>query len=352
MSLLFTHDEILKRSKALTFNDVLLMPRHSEMDSRHTPKLQSKLSKNITLDSPIIASNMDTITEAEMVMAMSEIGATGILHRFIDIGQQVEQVKRVKSFLLERSLKSPICASIGVKEGGLKRAQALVKAGVDLLTIDIAHGDSVMMIDTLSIIKREFPHIDVIAGNTASYDGVKRLVEAGADAIKVGIGPGSMCTTRLITGCGVPQLTAIAFAYEALKGTGIPLIADGGIKHSGDMVKAFAAGADTVMVGSLLSGTIETPGEVKNGKKLYRGMASKSAQVSWRGGVSEGLAPEGEATQVNCKGTVKQVISEITGGIKSGMTYLNAPQIEDIRRNAQFMEMTASGFSESRPHGL
>ena len=352
MSLMFTYNEILERSKALTFNDVLLMPKHSEINSRHLPTLKSRLTKNYELETPIIAANMDTVTEADMALAMAKLGAMGILHRFMDTEEQVAQIQKVKSMQAELGINAPIAASVGVKEGGIKRAKSLAEAGVNILTIDIAHGDSVMMIETLTEIKKLFPEIDIIAGNVATGEGAMRLINAGADAIKVGIGPGSMCTTRLVTGCGVPQLTAVALVHQTIKDTGTPLIADGGIKHSGDMVKAFAAGADSVMVGSLLAGTLETPGEVKKGKKLYRGMASKSAQVSWRGGVSDGLAPEGESTEIACKGTVEQVIKEITGGIKSAMTYLNSLELTKIKENAVFMEMTSSGFSESRPHGL
>lgn len=352
MSLLFNYDEILKRSRALTFSDVLLLPRHSEINSRHLPQMKSKVTKNFYLTTPIIAANMDTVTEAPMAIAMGELGGLGVIHRFMESEKQAQEIDKVKTYFKEHGITVPTAASVGVKEEGMRRAEILVKAGVDILTIDIAHGDSVMMMETLRWLKREFPHIDIIAGNVASGDGAKRLVDAGADSIKVGIGPGSMCTTRLVTGCGVPQLTAIALVYQAIKDSGIPIIADGGIKHSGDMVKAFAAGAHSIMVGSLLAGTIETPGEIKQGKKDYRGMASKSAQVSWRGGVSEGLAPEGESTQINCKGSVTNVISELTGGIKSGMTYLNALDIESLKHNALFMEMSAAGFDESRPHGL
>ena len=201
-------------------------------------------------------------------------------------------------------------------------------------------------------LKDQYPNVDLIAGNMATPDAAHDLIEAGADAIKVGIGPGSMCTTRIITGCGVPQLTAIALCAEVASSYGVPVIADGGIRTSGDMVKAFAAGASTVMLGSMLSGTIETPGEIKNGKKHYRGMASRSAQDSWRGGVPEGMAPEGESTQVAVKGHVKDVIFEVTGGIRSGMSYINATNIAEIKDKALFMEMSSNGIAESRAHGV
>lgn len=352
MSLMFNSESILERNKALTFGDVLLLPRHSEINSRHLPSLKTKVTKNFDLDMPIVSANMDTVTEAEMAKAMGRLGGLGVIHRFISEEEQAGEVEKVKRYFSENNIKLPVAASVGVKEAGMKRAEILAKAGVNILTIDIAHGDSIMMLETLEFIKKEFPHIDIIAGNVASGDGAKRLIDAGADSIKVGIGPGSMCTTRLVTGCGVPQLTAIALVYESIKDTGVPIIADGGIKYSGDMVKSFAAGANSVMVGSLLAGTLETPGEVQKGMKAYRGMASKSAQVSWRGGVADGLAPEGESTTIACKGTVEQVINELTGGIKSGMTYLNALEISTIKNNALFMEMSAAGFYESKPHGV
>ncbi|HPI41519.1 MAG TPA: IMP dehydrogenase, partial [Pseudobdellovibrionaceae bacterium] len=247
---------------------------------------------------------------------------------------------------------SLIGASVGVGAETPGRTEALVAAGVNVITIDIAHGHSIQMIETLKWIKEHYPKVDVIAGNLATPDAARELIEAGADAIKVGIGPGSMCTTRIITGCGLPQLTAIALCAEVADTYGVPVIADGGMRTSGDIVKAFAAGASTVMLGGMLSGTIETPGQVKHGRKEYRGMASKSAQDSWRGGVPEGMAPEGEATFVNIKGHVKDVILEITGGIRSGMSYINATSFEDIRNNALFVEMTFNGIRESKAHGL
>lgn len=350
MALMFTASEILERSCGLTFDDVLLMPRHSEMSSRRAPQLDSQVTKRFTLKTPIISSNMDTITESEMAIKMAQLGGLGILHRFMTPEEQVRQVKLMKAAIAPLGL--PVAASIGVKEEGMKRADLLVEAGADILTIDIAHGDSVMMFETLDYVKKKYPHIDVIAGNTAMPEGVRGLIEHGADAVKIGIGPGSMCTTRIITGCGVPQLTAIAMCVLEARKHNVPVIADGGIKTSGDMVKAFAAGAQTVMLGSMLSGCLETPGEIEGGRKRYRGMASKDAQVSWRGELPTGMAAEGEARWVPCKGSVENIVHELCGGIRSGMTYLNAHTIADINKNARFMEMRASGMIESKPHGL
>ena len=350
MGLIFSANDILERSRGLTFDDVLLMPRHSEMSSRRAPNLESKVTKNFSLKTPIISANMDTVTEYQMAIKMAELGGLGILHRFMSPEEQVRQVKLMCEAI--KPLGLPVAASIGVKEEGMKRADMLADAGVDILTIDIAHGDSVMMFETLDYVKKKFPKIDVIAGNTAMPEGVRGLIEHGADAVKVGIGPGSMCTTRIITGCGVPQLTAVAMCVLEARKYNVPVIADGGIKTSGDIVKAFAAGAQTVMLGSMLSGCLETPGEIEGGRKRYRGMASKDAQVSWRGELPTGMAAEGEARWVACKGSVENIINELAGGVRSGMTYLNAFNLSDINKNARFMEMTASGMMESKPHGL
>lgn len=347
MSLFFDWKELKEKNKGYTFDDVLIVPKKSEVRSRKVPNLESSLTKRKKITTPIISANMDTVTEFDMAFAMHQVGAFGILHRFMSIDDQIKQVQKLK----EKGV-SLLGASVGVGAETPERTKSLVKAGVNIITIDIAHGHSVQMIETLKWIKDHFPDIDVIAGNLATPDAARDLIEAGADAIKVGIGPGSMCTTRIITGCGLPQLTAIALCTEIADEYNVPVIADGGMRTSGDIVKAFAAGASTVMLGGMLSGTIETPGEIKHGRKEYRGMASKAAQDSWRGGVPEGMAPEGEATHVSIKGHVKDVILEITGGVRSGMSYINAVNFEDIRKNALFVEMTANGIRESRAHGI
>jgi IMP dehydrogenase len=345
--LIFDWKHIKSRGRGLTFDDVLIVPSKSDVRSRRDPHLKSQLTRKIEIDTPLISANMDTVTEAEMAIAMNQQGAFGILHRFMPIEDQVSEIRRVR----EAGVKH-VGASIGVSDDFKQRAQAIVGAGADVITIDIAHGHSVAMMETTQWLKDTYPQIQIIAGNIATPEGVEDLIAAGADAIKVGIGPGSMCTTRIITGCGVPQLTAIALCAEIASSKGVPVIADGGIRTSGDIVKAFAAGASTVMLGSMLSGTIETPGEIKGGRKQYRGMASKAAQVSWRGGVPEGMAPEGESTSVPVKGHVKDVVLEICGGIRSGMSYINATSIAEIREKARFIEMSPAGIGESRAHGL
>lgn len=347
MALMFNWKNIKERDHGLTFDDVLLIPNKTEVRSRRDPSLRTQLTKTKYLETPIIAANMDTVTESGMAIAMHKMGGLGILHRFMTIEQQTNEVSLVKAAGAEI-----ISASIGVNADFKERAEALVKAGVNVMTIDIAHGHSVLMMDTLKWLKDKFAGLEVIAGNLATPDAAVDLIEAGADCIKVGIGPGSMCTTRIITGAGVPQLTAVALCAEAAESYGVPVIADGGIRTSGDMVKAFAAGAQLIMLGSMLSGTIETPGDIVNGRKQYRGMASKKAQVSWRGDMPQGMAPEGESTFVNVKGHVSDVIHELCGGIRSGMSYVNATTIEEIRLKAKFMEMSSNGISESRAHGV
>lgn len=351
MGLMFGAKEITERNVGLTYDDVLLMPRHCEITSRTIPNLETRLTKNKTMRIPFISANMDTVTGQEMAKKMAELGGHGILHRFMTTEEQAMAVKEL--IKLRGTVENlHIGASVGVKEEGMRRADALVDAGVEILTLDIAHGDSVMMLETLEYIKKTHAHIDVIAGNVAMPDGVARFISAGADAVKVGIGPGSMCTTRIITGCGVPQLTAVSLCVAEARKHNIPVIADGGIKTSGDIVKAFAAGADSVMLGSMLAGTLETPGEIKGGMKKYRGMASKDAQVSWRGNMQKGMAAEGESRMIPCKGSVENVIDELAGGVRSGMTYLNANTIAEIHTNALFMEMSSNGITESRPHGM
>lgn len=347
MSLMFNWKNIKEREHGLTFDDVLIIPSKSEVRSRKDPSLRSQLTKTKFIETPIISANMDTVTESKMAIAMHKMGGLGIIHRFMNTDQQVEKVRAVKEAGAQI-----ISASIGVNGDYKERAEALVKAGVNLMTIDIAHGHSVQMMETLKWLKDKFSDLEVIAGNLATPDAAVDLIEAGADAIKVGIGPGSMCTTRIITGCGVPQLTAIALCAEAAEKFGVPVIADGGIRTSGDMVKAFAAGASSIMLGSMLSGTIETPGDIVNGKKQYRGMASKKAQISWRGDMPAGMAPEGESTFVTVKGRVEDVILELTGGIRSGMSYVNATTVAEIKAKALFMEMSSNGISESRAHGV
>lgn len=346
-SFIFKASEMAQRPRAYTFDDVLLTPRRSGVASRFHVSTKTSFTKNFSMELPVVAANMDTVSEAEMCLAMDTIGAAAILHRFMTLDMQVAQVRAVR----EKS--KIVAASIGVAQDSKDRAKALVDAGANVLTVDIAHGHSESMIEVVRYLKKEFPSIDVIAGNIATPEAAQDLIAAGADALKVGIGPGSMCTTRIITGVGMPQLSAIAMCSQISKPAGVPLIADGGLRTSGDAMKALAAGAQSVMLGYVLSGCLETPGELVNGKKMYRGMASRSAQTSWRGGqLPEGMAPEGETTYVPCKGPVREVVQEFVGGIRSGMSYLNARTISEISEMAYFVEVSGNTLRENRAHGL
>lgn len=343
-----TIHQMLDQSIALTYDDVLMVPQKSDVKSRKDPNLSSNLTKRFKLELPFISANMDTISEHQMLIAMHRMGGIGILHRFMTIDNQVQELRLAKEGGVQI-----LAASIGVSEEEQNRAKTLVDNGVEIITIDIAHGHSTKMIETVKWLKDKFgSKVDVIAGNVATPEGTIELIEAGADCIKVGIGPGSMCTTRIITGFGVPQLAAVGWCAEAANTRGVPVIADGGIKTSGDIVKAIAAGAQTVMLGSLLSGTLETPGPIHYGKKYYRGMASKAAQVSWRGDLPKGMAPEGEATAVPVKGTVGDVLDELAGGLRSGMSYANATSLVELQTNARFLQMSAMGLRESIAHGV
>ncbi len=348
MDLTFSGRGILERGRGLTYDDVLIVPSKSAVRSRKDPNLSTRLTRGTRLGIPFISANMDTITESAMALAMHEIGGLGILHRFMTVEQQMNEVHTLSDKGVTK-----IAASIGVNEEGRERAEKLVREGANLLTIDIAHGHSTAMIEQIEWLRTKFKdQIEIIAGNVATPEATLELIKAGADAIKVGIGPGSMCTTRVITGCGVPQLTAVAWCSEVARDHGIPVIADGGLRASGDVVKALAAGAETVMLGSLLAGCLETPGPIHGGKKHYRGMASRSAQVSWRGVLPEGMAPEGESTSVPVNGSVRDEFLELAGGLRSGMSYINAAELSEIPERARFMEMSSNGYRESVAHGV
>lgn len=469
--------------EGLTFDDVLLVPAYSEVLPREV-SIQTQLTKNLKLNTPIVSAAMDTVTEATLAIAMAREGGIGILHKNMTIEQQADQVRKVKrsesglildpitlhpehtigdalklmrdnkiggipivnkdhilvGMLTNRDLrfekdrsksvqevmtamplvtapkgttmpqaedilqenkieKLPIVdennkliglityrdllqhksypnsvkdefgrlvvgAAVGVTADILDRVQALVQAGVDVITLDSAHGHSKGIIDTLKKVKAAYPDLQVIAGNVATAAGAKALVEAGADAVKVGIGPGSICTTRIVTGIGAPQLTAVMECAQALKGTGVPVIADGGIRYTGDLVKAIAAGASCIMAGSVLAGTEESPGDtiIYEGRKFktYRGMGSIDAMQSGskdryfqdaEDDVKK-LVPEGIVGRVPYKGTVSEIIYQFIGGLKAGMGYCGTPTIAEMQERAQFIRITSASMAESHPHGV
>lgn len=470
----------------LTYDDVILIPQRSTLRSRREADPTGSFSRRLRLRVPIASANMDTVTEWRMAVAMAEQGGLGVLHRFMPIAEQAEQVRRVKRHepgyvaepetvgpaatlaaaaermrsrrvssllvvdregrllgmlsrrdlrregdstltvaqrmtpraqlvtarpgvtleearalldryrleklpvvdeqdilhglithhdlarLAERPVASRdargrllVAAAVGAVGDYRERAAALVEAGADALVIDIAHGHSDLAIEAVERVRADQPQVELVVGNVATAEGARDLVAAGADAVKVGVGPGAACTTRLVAGAGVPQLSAVYACAQALANTGVPVIADGGIRHSGDVVKALAAGAGCVMIGHLLAGTEESPGEtvVRGGQryKVYRGMASRAAaRARWRrehdgedlDELAQAVAPEGVETVVPFRGAVADVLRDLAGGLRSGMSYCNARTLEELRANARFMRITEAGRREGQPHGL
>jgi IMP dehydrogenase len=470
--------------EGLTFDDVLLVPKRSPIVSRLQTDVRTRLSRKINLNIPLISANMDTMTESQMAIAIAREGGIGIVHRFMTIEDQVDQVLKVKrsesvvieqpyavrpdvtvhelrkkmaeygvsgmlveddgklvgiitrrDITFEKNLKRKVSdlmtrdvitakagttieqakeilhknrieklplvddkkriaglitskdilmmeqypqaskdkkgrllvgAAVGVKGDYLERTEALLAAGADAIVVDIAHGHSENAINTVRMIKKAFPDCELIAGNVATGDGALDLIRAGVDAVKVGVGSGSICITRVITGSGVPQLTAVIDAVKVSKEYDIPVISDGGIRTSGDLTKALAAGASSVMVGSLFGGTDESPGKtlVKNGKKykMYRGMASFYASLG-RKYREEGpevidsddlndYVPEGVEAMVPYKGSVVEIARQLVGGLRSGLSYCGAKTISEMQRNAEFVRITSAGYIESQPHDV
>lgn len=470
--------------EGLTFDDVLLVPKYSDITSRSQTDLSTKLSRNITLNIPFVSANMDTVTESMMAVAMARAGGIGIIHRFLSISEQSQEVLRAKrsgsvmiehpysitadktvrdarrhstdkdvsgllvmddstgrlaGIITERDIlfadpsdlirdvmstdvitakpgvsldeakqilhdnrieKLPIVddnmqvrglvtsrdiintldypstsvdskgrplvgAAVGVKGDFMERSEALLEAGADVLVVDIAHGHSENAMSTVRNIKKAFPECELIAGNVATAQGTRDLISAGVDAVKVGVGSGSICITRVITGSGVPQLSAVVDCAKVGKDSDIPIISDGGTRTSGDATKALAAGASSVMVGSMLGGTDESPGTVltKNGKrfKVYRGMASLAASLGRKsketGFVSldddlNDYVAEGVEAMVPYKGSVTDILKQLTGGVRSGLSYCGAHTIPQMQQNAEFVKMSRAGFAESNPHDV
>ena len=469
--------------EGLTFDDVLLVPKYSDIASRAEADLRTRLSRNIELNIPLISANMDTVTEHAMAVTMARRGGIGIIHRFLTIKEQADEILKVKrsgsvmienpytispdqsiadalayerdmgvsgllvtsaedgrlvGIITERDIvfapdkgarisdvmvkdvvtggadigldearrilhenrieKLPLVdaegrvkglvtstdildndaypdavkdrkgrplvgAAVGVKDDFMDRTEALLGAGADVIVVDIAHGHSENAIGAVRNIKKAFPDCEVIAGNVATARGAEDLIGAGVDAVKVGVGSGSICITRVITGSGVPQLTAVIDCAEVGKKHGIPVISDGGTRTSGDVAKALAAGASSVMVGGLLGGTDESPGTVltKNGKrfKVYRGMASLAASVGRRrkDGAREiedinDYVAEGVEAVVPYKGGVTEILNQMVGGLRSGLSYCGAHTIPQMQENAEFIKMSGAGFAESQPHNV
>ena len=332
---------------SMSFDDVLLIPQYSDIDSRKSLSTSNQLGDKITLGLPIISSPMDTVTEVDMAFAMDTHGGLGIIHRYNTVNDQARLVKKAKLKGVDN-----VGVAIGVTGDFLERAQALVEEGANVLCIDVAHGHHSMVERAIQSLKSVFgDSLHIMAGNVATGEGARDLANWGADSVRVGIGGGSICSTRLVSGHGMPTFQTIMECVTA--GCPVPVIADGGIKTSGDIVKALAAGADFVMLGSILAGTTQSPGQVfDNGNKkykVYRGMASNEAQVNWRGKTS---TPEGVSTTIPYKGDVNSVLADLKGGIQSGMSYSGVRTIQELQAKAQFIRQTPAGQAESYTHIL
>ncbi|WKC74738.1 IMP dehydrogenase (plasmid) [Borreliella yangtzensis] len=393
--------------EALTFDDVSLIPRKSSVLPSEV-SLKTKLTKNISLNIPFLSSAMDTVTESQMAIAIAIEGGIGIIHKNMSIENQKKEIEKVKTYKIQKiintnkgtneqvtemlvpkqELKAPkvykneeyaedfsnackdlnsrlrVGAAVSIDVDTTERVEELVKAHVDLLVIDSAHGHSTRILELVKTIKNKYPNLDLIAGNIVTKEAALDLINAGADCLKVGIGPGSICTTRIVAGVGVPQITAICDVYEVCKNTNICIIADGGIRFSGDVVKAIAAGADSVMIGNLFAGAKESPSEeiIYNGKKFksYVGMGSISAMK--RGSKSryfqvennepKKLVPEGIEGMVPYSGKLKDILAQLKGGLMSGMGYLGTSTISDLKINSKFVKISHSSLKESHPHDV
>ncbi|CAM4276852.1 IMP dehydrogenase [Erysipelothrix inopinata] len=359
--------------EAYTFDDLLLVPAKSQIVPAQV-NLKTRLTDKITLNIPIVSAAMDTVTEDAMAIMLAKLGGMGFVHKNMPVEDQAQMVRNVKEAAsdvenyadanIDGQGRLRVGAAVGVGQASLDRVRALVEAGVDIVAVDSAHGHSEGVIETVKAIRQEFQDLDIVGGNIVTAQGATDLIYAGANVIKVGVGPGSICTTRVVAGVGVPQLTAVNDVYSVARQYGVGVIADGGIKLSGDISKALAAGADCVMLGGLLAGSEETPGEVLEvfGKKVktYVGMGSLSAMQRgssdryFQGGVKElsKLVPEGIEATVPYKGSIKDVIYQMLGGVRSGMGYCGCATIEEMHLKARFVKITGAGLQESHPHDV
>lgn len=358
----------------LAFDDVLLLPGYSEVRRREVD-VSAWLTDKIKLEIPFVSSPMDTVTEAKLAIALGKVGGFGIIHRNLSIAKQIAEVKRVKKAGVR------VGAAVGVGKDLEERVEKLFKTGVDALCVDSGHGLYKPVIAATEWIRKNYSSMQLISGNVATPEGIKRLAQAGADTIRVGMGPGSICTTRVISGMGVPQFTAIQICVTEAKKYGIKVIADGGIKFSGDAVKALAAEADTIMMGSIFAATLEAPGEVieKDGKKYkyYRGMGSVKAMQegsasrygqesetekaepsneikgsAFKNKTASYLVAEGVEGLVELKGTVAELMHQFVGGLRAGMYYVGAKNLVELRKKARFIRITPASLGESHPHSV
>lgn len=365
--------------QGLTFDDVLLIPGYSDF-SRADITLETKLTKRISLKLPLIASPMDTVTEHRLAIELAKLGGLGIIHRNLTVSGQANEVAAVKK---EHLL---VGAAVGTNAGYEERVKALVAAGVNLIVLDSAHGYTDTMMNALKYVKATFKSVDVMAGNIATFAAAEAFIKAGADSLRIGMGPGAICTTRIVSGMGIPQITAIMESARAAHGTDVSIVADGGIKYSGDMLKALAAGAHAVMMGSYFASCEESPGEVreldaneipsrfksivdvndpdkKYKFKSYRGMGSVGAMQQGAKIKSEDeyhgksykdrvLVAEGVEGLVPVKGTVKNLCDQAVGGMKSGMYYVGVKTVDQLHKESKFIQITHASLTESHPHDI
>ena len=345
----YKHISILENT-ALGLDDVLLVPQYSPIRSRLDVDISTRLTKSIKVGIPISSAAMDTVTETELAIALSKQGGVGFLHRFADDAYIINMIKDIK---LVGQIAVP---SVGIRDDIVKWVGTLLEYGADAISIDIAHGYSVDVLKMLALLKGYYPEAQFIAGNVCTAEATEKLIEAGADAIKCGIGGGHACKTRVVTGCGVPNFTALCDCVSAAKPHDTPVIMDGGVKNSGDVVKSLAAGASMCMMGYLFSRTFEAPGPVQRidgvTYKAYRGMASEEAQRIFKGGMKQGTAAEGESMLVPIDGTVERIVEELCGGIRSGLTYCGASTIVEMQERAVFTRISSIAVTESKPFGL
>jgi len=335
--------------KSLSYDDVLLVPKYSDIRSRSEINITGDLTNGLSLPLPIISSPMDTITETAMSFVMACMGGSGIIHRYNTIEEQSKMVREASAEIGSSAIGS-LGAAVGVTGDYIERAQSLVFAGARYICVDIAHGHHILMKEALYNLRKAVPpDFHIMAGNVASVQGVNDLADWGANSVRCNIGGGSICSTRIQTGHGMPGLQTIFDCARTDRNIGI--IADGGIRNAGDIVKALAAGADAVMCGSLLAGTYETPGDIlkdaSGSYKVYRGMASKEAQINWRGRYS---SFEGISTVVPCRGNVDSLLTDLEKNIKSGFSYSGARNLKELRLKADFTQQTTAGTVESGTH--
>lgn len=345
MGSLFLTDE-----ECFSIDDVLLVPQYSEVESRLDTDLSTRLTTKVRLKCPIVSASMDTVTGVDMAVGMSSFGGAGFLHRFASDEKTISMIKDVKES------GALVVVSVGIRNDILKWVGMLLEYGADVISIDIAHGHSLSVLKSIEMIKSVYSEAQVVGGNVATAQGAQDLINAGVDAVKGNIGPGSLCTTRISTGHGVPSFSAIAACVGVAKKHNVPVIADGGIRYGGDIVKYLAIGAESCMIGSLFARTEEAEGErmVIGGNlyKSYRGMASNEAQAAFKGGLKKGTCAEGVSIIVPIEDTLERVMGVLIGGIRSGLTYSGAHSIKELQQKAKFVRVSTATLNENRPFGL